>query len=131
MLAGSDLHATPPRRYQRGRIAPLNVAVSLTTQPLDRQALGVPEPRLHAMVSPDHDLAPLVERALEHNRDCRIAALQAQQARASDRIDRTQHLPALSASPQLDRQHFKSSDLGARYGQDVSFAAFGVSDYVS
>lgn len=79
--------------------------------------------------SPDHDLGPLVERALAHNRDFRIATLQVEQARALNRIDRSQQLPAVDASAQRNRQQFSNPDLNAGYGQNLSTAAIGIADF--
>ena len=79
--------------------------------------------------SPHHDLTALVKRALENNRDFRIAALQVQQARVLNRIDRAQQLPAVAAAAQFERQHFNNPGLDERYGQNLSAAAIGVSDF--
>ncbi|MEW6346693.1 MAG: efflux transporter outer membrane subunit [Pseudomonadota bacterium] len=91
--------------------------------------LSESERRFLVSFSPNHDLVPLVEQALAHNRDFRIAALQVEQARALNRIDSAQQLPELDASAQLDRQRFSNSDLDTRYGQDVSTATVGISDF--
>ncbi|MGT2476574.1 efflux transporter outer membrane subunit [Paraburkholderia terrae] len=92
-------------------------------------ALSESERHFLAAFSAGHDLAPLVEQALAHNRDFRIAELQVEEARALNRIDRAQQLPGLNAAGQLSREHFSNSDLDARYGQDVGSVTLGASDF--
>ncbi|HEX7895003.1 MAG TPA: TolC family protein, partial [Terriglobales bacterium] len=105
---------------------PISGVAGANTLPV---ALSESEQRFLAAFSPGHDLAPLVEQALAHNRDYQIAVLQVEEARALNRLDRAQQLPALNASAQLSREHFSNSDLDARYGQDVGSATLGVSDF--
>jgi outer membrane protein TolC len=79
--------------------------------------------------STSDDLVPLVERALANNRDFKVATLQVEQARALNRIDRAQQLPSVSASVQRFRQKFDDPSLDARYGQKLSAATIGTSDF--
>lgn len=71
----------------------------------------------------DPGLAALLQTALEHNRDLRIAALNVERARGLYRVQRADRLPAVGASVELERS---GGDLPAteRYTAGVGFAAF-------
>lgn len=79
----------------------------------------------------DPRLQTVIERALEHNRDLRVAALTAQQVRAQYRIQAADQLPSLAVSGQQTAQHTPAS-LSARgvettthvYNASVGLAAY-------
>lgn len=92
-------------------------------------ALSVDEQSFVNDLSPDGDLAVRVRLALDFNRDLRITALRVQEARSTLRIVQADRLPTLVAGVQRDRQHFADRAMDERYGQDLSAASLGVSDY--
>ena len=120
--------------YQRPE-APIPAKFDTSTVPTSKVSEGRSEPlstqeRLFLKAfSTSDDLVPLVERALANNRDFKVATLQVEQARALNRIDRAQQLPSVNASVQRFRQKFNDPSLDARYGQKLSAATIGTSDF--
>lgn len=74
-------------------------------------------------LAPDRELAPLVERALAHNADYRLAALKVEQARAQYRIERSARLPTVGVQAEQARQGFDNAELQQRYQQDLTAPA--------
>lgn len=80
-------------------------------------------------LAPDRELAPLVERALAHNADYRLAALKVEQARAQYRIERSARLPTVGVQAEQARQGFDNAELQQRYQQDLTRAGIGIDSY--
>lgn len=80
-------------------------------------------------LSPDHALEARVRAALAFNRDFRVTLLRVQEARSTYRIVKADQLPTLAAGVQRDRQHFANRAREERYGQELSVASLGISDY--
>ncbi len=72
----------------------------------------------------DPQLQALIERALEHNRDLRVAALNIERARAQYGIQRADQLPALGAAAIASR-----GGGGGNPAPDAYSASFGLADF--
>ncbi|MCF5351513.1 RND transporter, partial [Pseudomonas syringae] len=70
-----------------------------------------------------------LQSALAFNRDFRVAVLRVEEARAMRGITRADRFPTLAAGVERDRQHFDNAAADERYGQDISIASVGVSDF--
>jgi len=92
-------------------------------------ALSVNEQQLITQLSPRGELRLLVQKALVFNRDIQVAALRVKEAQALYGITGADRLPSLSAGLERDRQHFDKAATDERYGQDLTVASIGVSDY--
>ncbi|WDU64080.1 hypothetical protein LRS56_06100 [Pseudomonas poae] len=95
---------------------------------------GIPEllqdeRRLIKDLSPNGELHGLVSLALSHNRDFRLICLRVKEARAGYGVARADRLPTLGLGVERDRQHFNNAASEERYGQDITLATLGVSDF--
>lgn len=79
--------------------------------------------------SPDHDLTPLVTRALGHNADYRLAVLRVEQARAQYRIERSTPLPTVGIEAQKMKRVFGNPMLDERYQQNIVSAGVGIDNF--
>lgn len=91
--------------------------------------LTADEEALAAELSPKGELRGLLQSALAFNRDFRVAVLRVEEARAMRGITRADRFPTLAAGVERDRQHFDNAAADERYGQDISIASVGVSDF--
>ncbi|WP_459202879.1 efflux transporter outer membrane subunit [Pseudomonas fragariae (ex Marin et al. 2024)] len=91
--------------------------------------LTADEEALAAELSPKVELRGLLQSALAFNRDFRVAVLRVEEARAMRGITRADRVPTLAAGVERDRQHFDNAAADERYGQDISIASVGVSDF--
>lgn len=91
--------------------------------------LSADEEALAGELSPKGELRRLLQSALAFNRDFRVAALRVEEARAMRGITRADRFPTLAAGVERDRQHFDNAAADERYGQDISIASVGVSDF--
>ncbi|RQR51351.1 outer membrane channel protein [Burkholderia sp. Bp9140] len=89
------------------------------------------EDELHYLsrFSPDANLARLVDQALAHNTDLRLAVLQVAMARAQYKVERSALVPAVAVAGQLRRQQFDNAELNERYGQNLSVVNLGIEDF--
>ncbi|KPC41895.1 RND efflux system [Pseudomonas amygdali pv. morsprunorum] len=92
-------------------------------------ALTADEEALAAELSPKGELRALLQSALTFNRDFRVALLRVDEARAMRGITRADRFPTIAAGVQRNRQHFDNAAADERYGQDISIASVGVSDF--
>ncbi|UPT34870.1 efflux transporter outer membrane subunit [Pseudomonas amygdali] len=92
-------------------------------------ALTADEEALVAELSPKGELRVLLQSALTFNRDFRVAVLRVDEARAMRGITRADRFPTSAAGVQRNRQHFDNAAADERYGQDLSIASVGVSDF--
>lgn len=92
-------------------------------------ALTADEEALAAELSPKGELRVLLQSALTFNRDFRVAVLRVDEARAMRGITRADRFPTIAAGVQRNRQHFDNAAADERYGQDLSIASVGVSDF--
>ncbi|MCJ2371037.1 efflux transporter outer membrane subunit [Pseudomonas sp. RGM 3321] len=92
-------------------------------------ALTADEEALAAELSPKGELRVLLQSALTFNRDFRVALLRVDEARAMRGITRADRFPTIAASVQRNRQHFDNAAADERYGQHLSIASVGVSDF--
>ncbi|KPW67596.1 RND efflux system, outer membrane lipoprotein, NodT [Pseudomonas syringae pv. broussonetiae] len=92
-------------------------------------ALTADEEALAAELSPKGELRVLLQSALTFNRDFRVALLRVDEARAMRGITRADRFPTIAAGVQRNRQHFDNAAADERYGQDLSIASVGVSDF--
>ncbi|MBI6558366.1 efflux transporter outer membrane subunit [Pseudomonas syringae] len=91
--------------------------------------LSADEEALAGELSPKDELRRLLQSALAFNRDFRVAVLRVEEARAMRGITRADRFPTLAAGVERDRQHFDNAAADERYGQDISIASVGVSDF--
>ncbi|WP_346397804.1 efflux transporter outer membrane subunit [Pseudomonas syringae] len=91
--------------------------------------LSADEEALAGELSPKDELRGLLQSALAFNRDLRVAVLRVEEARAMRGITRADRFPTLAAGVERDRQHFDNAAADERYGQDISIASVGVSDF--
>lgn len=91
--------------------------------------LSADEEALAGELSPKGELRGLLQSALAFNRDLRVAVLRVEEARAMRGITRADRFPTLAAGVERDRQHFDNAAADERYGQDISIASVGVSDF--
>ncbi|MDF7793768.1 efflux transporter outer membrane subunit [Pseudomonas syringae] len=91
--------------------------------------LSADEEALAGELSPKEELRGLLQSALAFNRDFRVAVLRVEEARAMRGITRADRFPTLAAGVERDRQHFDNAAADERYGQDISIASVGVSDF--
>ncbi|GAB0062912.1 efflux transporter outer membrane subunit [Pseudomonas syringae] len=91
--------------------------------------LSADEEALAGELSPKGELRRLLQSALAFNRDFRVAVLRVEEARAMRGITRADRFPTLAAGVERDRQHFDNAAADERYGQDISIASVGVSDF--
>ncbi|MHA6788236.1 efflux transporter outer membrane subunit [Pseudomonas bijieensis] len=91
--------------------------------------LSVDEEQLLAQLSPDGELRRLVQSALTLNRDFQVAALRVKEAQALYGITAADRTPTLTAGLERDRQRFDKQATDERYGQDLTIASIGVSDF--
>ncbi|UOF18026.1 efflux transporter outer membrane subunit [Pseudomonas syringae] len=91
--------------------------------------LSADEEALAGELSPTGELRGLLQSALAFNRDFRVAVLRVEDARAMRGITRADRFPTLAAGVERDRQHFDNAAADERYGQDISIASVGVSDF--
>jgi len=87
------------------------------------------EEQLFAELSPHGELKLLVISALGFNRDFRVAQLRVEEARALRGVTRADRLPTVAAGIERNRQHFDNAAADERYGQNISIASLGVSDF--
>ncbi len=92
-------------------------------------ALSAEERQFLREFSPHYDLSALVDRALGHNRDLRLAGLRVEEARAMYRIQKADERPSVTAGVLEDRAQINNATENARYGDDLSLAGVGVSNY--
>ncbi|WP_183131509.1 TolC family protein, partial [Pseudomonas savastanoi] len=92
-------------------------------------ALTADEEALAAELSPKGELRVLLQSALTFNRDFRVALLRVDEARAMRGITRADRFPTIAAGVQRNRQHFDNAAADQRYGQDISIASVGISDF--
>ncbi|MCF5651255.1 efflux transporter outer membrane subunit [Pseudomonas syringae] len=139
------------RRYCLAMLASLVLSGCSLIPAYQRQALPVPVDQVSAVVaaantstvvvlsadeealagelSPKGELRGLLQSALAFNRDLRVAVLRVEEARAMRGITRADRFPTLAAGVERDRQHFDNAAADERYGQDISIASVGVSDF--
>ncbi|QVX15950.1 efflux transporter outer membrane subunit [Pseudomonas congelans] len=91
--------------------------------------LSADEEALAGELSSKGELRRLLQLALAFNRDFRVAVLRVEEARAMRGITRADRFPTLAAGVERDRQHFDNAAADERYGQDISIASVGVSDF--
>ncbi|WP_046269772.1 TolC family protein, partial [Pseudomonas syringae] len=91
--------------------------------------LSADEEALAGELSPKGELRRLLQSALAFNRDFRVAVLRVEEARAMRGITRADRFPTLAAGVERDRQHFDNAAADERYGQNISIASVGVSDF--
>ncbi|WP_116895198.1 efflux transporter outer membrane subunit [Pseudomonas syringae] len=91
--------------------------------------LSADEEALAGELSPKGELRGLLQSALAFNRDLRVAVLRVEETRAMRGITRADRFPTLAAGVERDRQHFDNAAADERYGQDISIASVGVSDF--
>ncbi|UZD97737.1 efflux transporter outer membrane subunit [Pseudomonas corrugata] len=91
--------------------------------------LSTDENELIKQLSPRGELRLLVQNALAFNHDFQIAALRVKEARASYGITNADGLPSVSAGLERNRQHFDKPVNDERYGQDLTVASIGASDF--
>ncbi|MEI2456851.1 efflux transporter outer membrane subunit [Lysobacter firmicutimachus] len=72
----------------------------------------------------DQNLEDLIGRALENNRDLRVAVLNVEKARAQYRIQRADRLPALNATARLERTGGDNQNVTDAYTAGASIANF-------
>ncbi|MEE4625866.1 efflux transporter outer membrane subunit [Pseudomonas alliivorans] len=87
------------------------------------------EESLTAELDPRGDLRTLVLSALAFNRDFRIAGLRVEEARAMRGVSDSERFATVAAGLERDRQHFDNKAADERYGQDISIASLGISNY--
>ncbi|KAA8697449.1 RND efflux system, outer membrane lipoprotein, NodT [Pseudomonas caricapapayae] len=92
-------------------------------------ALTGDEEALVSELSPQGELRALLQSALTFNRDFRVAVLRVEEARAMRGIARAGRFPTIAAGVERDRQHFDNAAADERYGQDISIASVGISDF--
>jgi multidrug efflux system outer membrane protein len=131
MLAGCSLapgYQTPelpvPENQKGTRVTG---SPSSTTNPV--ATLSDEEKQLLAGLDSSAKLPHLVEQALDFNRDLRLALLRVEQARAQYGITRADRLPTVALGLQRNRQHLHDKAADERYGQDISVASVGISDF--
>lgn len=129
MLAGCTLAPA----YERPTVAlPASFGQMRVDAPVDARAPAVLTEREQAFVhalSPERDLVPLVGRALAHNADYRMAAMQVEQARALYRVERAAQFPAVGVNVQGTKRHFDNAALNERYQQNLVLAGVGIEDF--
>ncbi|AHG40771.1 RND transporter [Pseudomonas syringae CC1557] len=91
--------------------------------------LSADEAALVSELSANGQLRALLQAALAFNRDFRVATLRVEEARAMRGISRADRFPTLAAGVERDRQHFDDAAADERYGQDISIASLGISDF--
>lgn len=118
--------------YQRPALpVPATLAsgvVAVGTSPASVQ-LTADEESLIAELAPKGELRALVQSALAFNRDFRVAGLRVEEARAMRGVSAADRFPTIAAGLERDRQHFDDKAADERYGQDISIASLGVSNY--
>ncbi|MFD0326639.1 efflux transporter outer membrane subunit [Lysobacter gummosus] len=72
----------------------------------------------------DQNLENLIGRALDNNRDLRVAVLNVEKARAQYRIQRADRVPALGASAQLDRRGGDNVPVTEQYTAGIGITNF-------
>ncbi|WP_248798162.1 efflux transporter outer membrane subunit [Pseudomonas sp. MWU13-2105] len=87
------------------------------------------EEHLIAEVSPEGGLRPLVQLSLSFNRDFRVAVLRIEEAQSLYRTARSDRTPTVAAGFERDRQQFDNAAINERYGQDLTFASVGISNF--
>ncbi|WP_273822796.1 efflux transporter outer membrane subunit [Pseudomonas asplenii] len=104
---------------------------SLVANPVEGApaSLSADEETLLAELAPDGQLRRQVVLALGSNRDFQLAGLRVLEARALYGVSDADRSPTLNAGLQRDRQHFDNAAADERYGQDLSVASLGVSDF--
>jgi efflux transporter, outer membrane factor (OMF) lipoprotein, NodT family len=95
----------------------------------DMPELSRDEQALITELSPNGELRSLVGLALSYNRDLRLAGLRVKEARAAHGVSRADRLPTVGAGVERDRQHFDNAAAEERYGQDITLATLGFSDF--
>lgn len=80
-------------------------------------------------LSPNDELRGLVRLALSYNRDLRLAGLRVKESRAALGVSRADRFPTLGMGVERDRQHFDNAVAEERYGQDITLATLGFSDF--
>ncbi|EFQ62983.1 RND efflux system, outer membrane lipoprotein, NodT [Pseudomonas fluorescens WH6] len=106
---------------------PVTGAPSSTTNEVE--ALSEEEKQLLTGLDSSAQLPQWVERALNYNRDLRLALLRVEQARAQYGISRADRLPTVALGLQRNRQHLHDKAADERYGQDIAVASVGISDF--
>ncbi len=91
--------------------------------------LSADEETLLAELAPDGQLRRQVLLALGFNRDFQLAGLRVLEARALYGVSDADRSPTLNVGLERDRQHFDNAAADERYGQDLSVASLGVSDF--
>jgi multidrug efflux system outer membrane protein len=91
--------------------------------------LSSEERRLLGEFCPHYDLAALVDRALRHNRDLRLAALRVAEARSVYRVEAADQWPSGVIDVERDRAQINNTAANDRYGQRLSVAGVGFSNY--
>lgn len=91
--------------------------------------LSQDESQLITELAPEGELRLLVQQALVFNRDFRVAVLRVDEAQALYGISRADQIPSLAAGLERDRQHFDKAATNERYGQDLTVASVGISDF--
>ncbi|WP_455808671.1 efflux transporter outer membrane subunit [Pseudomonas koreensis] len=118
--------------YQRPALpVPVDQVSAVVAAPNTSTALvlSADEEALADELSPKGELRRLLQSALAFNRDFRVAVLRVEEARAMRGIARADRFPTLAAGVERDRQHFDNAAADERYGQDISIASVGVSDF--
>ncbi|MBI6717888.1 efflux transporter outer membrane subunit [Pseudomonas syringae] len=118
--------------YQRPALpVPVDQVSAVVAAPNTSTAvvLSADEEALAGELSPKGELRGLLQSALAFNRDLRVAVLRVEEARAMRGITRADRFPTLAAGVERDRQHFDNAAADERYGQDISIASVGVSDF--
>jgi multidrug efflux system outer membrane protein len=77
------------------------------------------------------ELQTLIDKALENNRDLRVAALNIESARATYRIARSEYLPSVNASGSYTRQRVpeNASTTGEAYKSSAYSVGIGIAAY--
>ncbi|MBA1228647.1 efflux transporter outer membrane subunit [Pseudomonas viridiflava] len=130
VLAVSGCSLAPD--YQRPALpVPATVSASVVfgdAKP-SQVALTPDEEQLTAELDPKGHLHTLLLSALAFNRDFRVAGLRVEEARAMRGVTDSDRLPTIAAGLERDRQHFDNKAANERYGQDISIASLGISNY--
>ncbi|WP_241088601.1 TolC family protein, partial [Pseudomonas viridiflava] len=109
--------------------ATVSSGVVSAAAPPSQAVLTSDEETLITELSPTGELRTLVLSALDFNRDFRIAGLRVEEARAMRGLSVADRFPTVAAGLERDRQHFDNKAADERYGQDISIASLGISNY--
>ena len=109
--------------------ATVSSGVVSAAAPPSQAVLTSDEETLITELSPTGELRTLVLSALDFNRDFRIAGLRVEEARAMRGLSVADRFPTVAAGLERNRQHFDNKAADERYGQDITVASVGISNY--